>query len=178
MKKIFYCSLLVLSVLSTGLFAQNRFSAGIISTRFGNTADDSKLTDIKNPIGYGVVGSYALSEEISLAFTGEYYKDDMENNLGNERDLRGHISVFLAPFDSKELRPYVSAGIVYTNRKIEYLKDNSEKNKNIVDARFGIGMDYNLIQNLFVNVDFGVYNDGLNVVGWSSSLGLRYGINL
>jgi hypothetical protein len=178
MKKNFFYVIIVMTVMSTGLFAQNRFSVGIISTRFGNTADDSKLTDIKNPIGYGVVGSYALSEEISVAFTGEYYKDDMENNLGNERDLRGHISVFLAPLASKELRPYVSAGIVYTNRKIEYLKDNIEKNKNIVDARFGIGIDYHLMQNLFINVDLGVYNDGLDVVGWSSSVGLRYGINL
>jgi len=175
--KMIYTIALVL-ILSSGIFAQNHFALGIISTRFGNTADDSKLTDIKNPIGYGVLGSYSLSEEISVAFTGEYYKDDMENNLGNERDLRGHISVFLAPIHSQELRPYVSAGIVYTNRKIEYLKDNIEKNKNIVNARFGIGMDYHLIQNLFVNVDLGVYNNGLSVVGWSSSVGLRYGINL
>ena len=170
-------TLTLVLILTSGIFAQNRFAVGIIGSRFGNTKEDSKLTDIKNPAGYGIVASYAISEELSVAFTGEYFKDDLESNLGNERDLRSHVSLFLSPFSSTEPRPYVSAGIVYTNRKIEY-SDNSVETKGLVNARFGIGADYHLIQNLFVNLDLGIYNNGMNVVGWSSSVGLRYGINL
>ena len=171
-------SLAFLLLLTSGLFAQNKFAVGLIGTRFGNTASDSKLTDIKNPMGYGVVASYALTNEFGVAFTGEYFKDDMENNLGQEKDLRFHVSAFLKILQSQNISPYISAGFVYTNRNINYSKDNSEKNEGLADARFGAGVDYNLIQNLALNFDLGIYNNGLNVVGWSSSLGLRYGIKL
>lgn len=177
-KHKYVCSVFFLFFLTTGLFAQNRFAVGLIGTRFGNTVNDSKLTNIKNPFGYGIVASYALSNELGIAFTGEYFKDDMENNLGQERDIRGHLSAYLNVFQSQTLRPYVSAGVVYTNRNIEYAKNNNEKTDGIVNARFGAGVDYNLIQNVFINFDLGVYNDGLNFVGWSSSLGLRYGVSL
>jgi hypothetical protein len=171
-------SLAFLLLLTSGLFAQNKLAVGIIGTRFGNTASDSKLTEIKNPMGYGVVASYALSNEFGIAFTGEYFKDDMENNLGQEKDLRLHVSAFLRILQSATVSPYISAGVVYTNRNINYSKDNSDKNIGIADARFGAGIDYNLIQNLSLNFDLGIYNNGLNVVGWSSSLGLRYGVKL
>jgi hypothetical protein len=158
-------SLAFLLLLTTGLFAQNKLAIGFIGTRFGNTASDSKLTEIKNPMGYGVVASYALSNDFGVALTGEYFKDDMENNVGQEKDLRFHVSAFLRILQSQTVTPYISAGVVYTNRNINYAKDNSEKNEGIVNARFGAGVDYNLIQNLSLNFDLGIYNNGLNVVG-------------
>ena len=164
-------------VLTSGILAQNRFSVGIIGTRFGNSGNDYKLTEIKNPIGSGLFVSYTLSKELSLAFTGEYFKDDMENNLGSERDVRGHISVFFTPFSWESLRPYLGAGIIYTNRKYEYSLNNINKTDDVFNERFAIGLDYRLIQNLSVNIDLGIYNDGMNIVGWSNSIGLRYGIN-
>ncbi len=178
MKTKIITTLAIILMIASGVLAQNKFAVGLIGTRFGNTAGDSKLTEIKNPMGYGVVASYALTKEFGFALTGEYFKDDMENNLGQERDLRIHASAFLRILQSQNISPYISAGVVYTNRNINYQKDNSEKTEGIADARFGAGLDYNLIQNLSLNLDFGIYNNGLNVVGWSSSLGLRYGIKL
>ncbi|MFA6596231.1 MAG: hypothetical protein WCS69_00800 [Ignavibacteriaceae bacterium] len=177
MKNKMVYSLALMFVLTSGVIAQNRFSVGIIGTRFGNSGNDYKLTEIKNPIGSGLFVSYAPSNELSLAFTGEYFKDDMENNLGKERDVRGHLSAFFTPFSWESLRPYLSAGIIYTNRKYDYSLNNINKTDDVFNERFAVGVDYRLIQNLSVNIDLGIYNDGMNIVGWSNSIGLRYGIS-
>jgi len=175
--KIIALSALILFTLS-GISAQSRLSFGLVGTRFENIDNDSKLTDIKNPVGYGLIVGYKLNKDLTLAFTGEYFKDNMENISGNERDLRTHISLYLTPFSIKEINPYISAGLVYTNRQFEYTALNTTKNDGRFDGRFGAGVDFHLISNLSLNVDAALYNDGMNIAGWSSSIGLRINTNL
>jgi hypothetical protein len=172
-RKIIY-SLSILVLFASGLFAQERFALGIVGTRFGNFGNDNKLTKTENPFGYGVVASYRLSNEFAVALTGEYYKDDMENIAGKEKAFRGHLSTFISPVSSETWHPYLSAGIVYSHRKFEYtLPSSSKESDNMLFGRFGVGLDYRLINNLFLNLDLGVYSDGMSVAGWSSSLGFR-----
>lgn len=157
----------------TGLQAQNRFSFGLVGTRFENFNNDSKLTNIKDPFGYGLVAGYTLNKDLTIAFTGEYFKDNMENTPGNERDIRTHVSLYLTPFSMKDIRPYISAGIVYTNRQFEFTALNTTENNGRFDGRFGAGVDFHLISNLSLNLDAALYNDGMHIAGWSSSAGLR-----
>ncbi len=178
MKSRIFATAMALFILTATLTAQNRFAVGLIGTQFGNTANSSKLTELNHPMGYGAVASYALSKEISIAFTGEYFKGDFDSKDGNERDLRAHAAVVLTPLSTEIVRPYISAGIVYTNRNMEYSVKGISETKNIFNARFSLGADYRLIQNLSINADLGLYNDGMNIVGWSSSIGLRYGLNI
>jgi len=173
--KLFLSIALVLTI-TMSLSAQKNLSLGIIGTRFGNTNNDSKLTDIKNPTGYGIVASYNLNSEFGVAFTGEYYKGDIENSAGKERDIRGHLSLFYTFIPESRISPYFSAGIVFTNRNHEYTNGIADKTDNLFFAREGLGVDLKIVQNLSLNLDCGIYHDGLHLVGWSSSVGFRYGI--
>lgn len=173
MKNLIKTSLFIYVLLISSIYAQNRFSVGLVGTRFENIGDGQKLTEIEVPFGYGIILGYNLNKDFTLAFTGEYFKDDMKNNLGEETDLRTHLSAYFTPFDYEVIRPYFSAGIVYTNRNYNYNFNGLEETKNIFDGRFGVGIDYNIIQNVYLNFDAGIYSDGLNIVGWSSSIGLR-----
>ena len=175
MKKLFIILLAIGFLTITG--AQERFSFGLVGTRFANTDNSNKLTEIDNPLGYGVILGYALNENLTIALTGEYFKDDMKNSLGKETDYRAHLSAYLMPFEFTNIRPYLSAGLVYTNRNFDYAIGNDEKD-NLFNGRIGVGLDYSLIRNIGLNADFGFYTDGLNFVGWTSSIGLRYGLNL
>lgn len=170
--KLFAIALLMVLFIG-GTFAQNKFSVGLVGTRFENLGSGQKLTEIENPFGYGVLFGYSLSKDLTVAFTGEYYKDDLKSIVGEERDIRTHLSAYFTPFNAQTLRPYFSAGLVYTNRNTTYTATNLEETKGIFDGRFGVGLDYNLLQNIYLNFDAGLYSDGLNIVGWSSSIGLR-----
>jgi hypothetical protein len=173
MKNKLFMIFLAILLMANGMMAQNRFSIGLVGTRFENLGDGQKLTQIDVPFGYGVVLGYAVNKDISVGFTGEYFKSDMKNFAGEERDLRAHVSAYFTPFPSQTVRPYLSAGLVYTNRNSTYTLTNLEETKGLLDGRFGVGLDYNILQNVYLNFDAGLYSDGLNIVGWSSSVGLR-----
>ena len=167
-------------VLVLGFFAilnaQERFSFGLVGTRFANTDNNNKLTEIENPFGYGVILGYAVNQNLTVALTGEYFKDDMQNISGKETDYRVHLSAYYMPADFSGIKPYLSTGIVYTNRNYEYVSGDDE-NDSIFNGRIGAGLDYSLFSNISLNADLGFYTDGLQFVGWTSSLGLRYGLN-
>ncbi len=173
MKKSIKAALFIYVLFISSIYAQNRFSVGLVGTRFENIGDGQKLTEIDVPFGYGIILGYNINKDFTVAFTGEYFKDDMKNNLGEETDFRTHLSAYFTPFDANVIRPYFSAGIVYTNRNYNYNFNGQEETKNIFDGRFGVGIDYNIMQNVFLNFDAGIYSDGLNIVGWSSSIGFR-----
>ncbi|MDF1611882.1 outer membrane beta-barrel protein [Stygiobacter electus] len=173
MKKLIKAALFIYVLFISSVYAQNSFSIGLVGTRFENIGDGQKLTEIEVPFGYGIILGYNINKDFTVAFTGEYFKDDLKNNLGDETDLRTHLSAYFTPFDTNVIRPYFSSGIVYTYRNYNYRLNGIEETKNIFDARFGAGVDYNIIQNVYLNFDAGIYSDGLNIVGWSSSVGLR-----
>lgn len=176
MKKLLSITVLVLLLAQTGI-AQNKFSIGLVGTRFENTNDNHNLTNAENPLGYGMIVGYSLNENVTFALTGEYFKDDMEKIEGTEKDFRAHLSTYIIPVTFDRFRPYVSAGLVYTNRKLEYNGLKSNETKDVFNGRIGAGIDYLFLDFVGLNVDFGFYNDGWNFVGWSSSVGLRYVLN-
>lgn len=173
MKKLVSITLLVFLLLQTG-FAQSKFSAGLVGTLFGNTNDNNKLTKAKNPFGYGLIIGYALNENVNVALTGEYFKNDFEGITGKEIDFRTNLSTYITPILFDGIRPYFSAGVVYTNRKFDYNGFISAETKNIINSRIGAGINYSLNKYVDLNLDLGLYNDGLYFVGWSSSVGFRY----
>ena len=174
MKKLFAIVFMLIAIVTIN--AQNNFSVGLVGTRFSNTDNNNKLTQIENPIGYGIILGYAINDQFMVALTGEYFQDDMENLTGKETDYRFHLSGYLKPVDFSGIHPYVSAGVVYTNREFDYEQLKNEKD-HLLNARIGAGLDYSLIPNINFNLDLGFYTDGLNFVGWTSSIGLRYGLN-
>lgn len=173
MKHKLYYAIAIIFILSSINFAQNRFSVGLVGTRFENIGDEQKLTEIDSPYGYGVILGYSINQDFTVAFTGEYFKDDLKSIPGKETNYRAHFSAYFTPLQTTTIRPYLSAGFVYTNRSSEYTLTNTTETKGVFDARFGAGLDYPLIRNLSLNFDLGVYSDGLKFVGWSSSIVLR-----
>lgn len=152
-------------------------SLGFVGSYFDNVDNSNKFTDAKDPYAYGIVAGYQISKKFITALTLEYSKSDIEDNLGTQKDFRAHLSAYLLPFAIDRFHPYISAGVVFTNRKSD-LTSSISKTKNFFNGRIGLGIDYSLISNLSFNVDLGFYNDGFNFVGVSSSAGLRYGLNL
>lgn len=162
-------------VLSINSFAQNKFSVGVVVTRFENIGNDSRMSLIDHPMGFGVVGGYSISSDITAALTAEYFKGDMDGINGTESDYRAHLSAYYHPITFYKFRPYLSAGIVVSNKSFSFnFATNDETSKTNLYGRFGCGIDYSLIPKLSANVDLGFYNDGSKIAGWSSSIGLRF----
>jgi outer membrane protein W len=173
-QKLIIISALLL-LLSVNSFAQDKFSIGVVVTRFENIGDDSRMSQIDNPLGFGIIGAYQISNDITFALTGEYFKGDMENVNGDESDYRAHLSVNYHPITFYKLRPYISAGLVVSHKSFSFnFATTDETSKTNIYERYGVGIDYPLISNLTANVDLGFYNDGIKIAGWSGSIGLRY----
>ena len=168
-----FTTIIILSFASLNYAQSKKFSAGVISTYFSNIGNSGKLTQLDHPTGYGLILGYRLTNRALLVATGEYFHGSMENLPGNERDYRFHLSLYYAPLSFDGIRPYISAGLVYTNSNYKYYNGTSD-NDNHFNGRFGAGLDYPLISGINLNADLGLYTDGLNFVGISSSLGLRY----
>jgi hypothetical protein len=104
----------------------------------------------------------------------EYFKGDIDGINGTESDYRGHISAYFHPVSFAGFRPYISGGLVLSNKTFTFnFANNFEISKTNFYGRFGCGIDYSLFANLSANADLGFYNDGIKIAGWSQSLGLR-----
>jgi len=175
MKKLALWFVLLACVCTGSANAQSgQFSVGIVTSQFINTAqDDGYLSTIKNPAGFGVILGYQFHEKAGVGFTGEYMHGDMNNVLGEEKNFRSTVSFFVFPVKLQHTRFYISWGLAFNNRRWEY-EDKSDETDMQPNFRGGIGLDYSLTPNVAVNLDVGMYGDGMNYLGSGSTIGIRY----
>lgn len=172
MKKIII--LITMMLLTSSIFAQNTgLSFGVIGTHFHNESSDNQITKADNPFSYGLMVTKKLNENFSLALTGEYFNEKINSLNANEKALRFNISAVMHTLRNKYFQPYVSGGIIYTNRTLEYNNSNKEEKDNKLNERLSVGAAVPVYANLFVNADLAMYTDGFNFVGWASTLGLN-----
>lgn len=171
-KHMFFALFVVTSVITA---QSNNISVGLVSTHFHNQDGQNRISSADNPFAYGVVVGYQFDNNLSVAFTGEYSKTDLQGITGTEKDIRGHLSMYFTPIHYKLVRPYISTGLVYSNRSIDYTSPNmKDNNDGKIYGRYGIGVDIPLLNNIYFNGDLGGYSNGFKFVGWSGSFGLRY----
>lgn len=169
-------TLIVLITLPLTVHSQSRLSVGIIFSQFNNIGD-KEITDIKSPLGYGLLVGYDITKEFSVAFTGEYLNGNIKSFNGKETNYRTALNAIVKPFDTKLFLPYITAGFVASFKEYDYENlPSSDKFK--LYARYGAGVDYKLIDYLSINFDLGVYFNGMEFSGWTNSLGLRINPNL
>ncbi|MBN2091519.1 outer membrane beta-barrel protein [candidate division KSB1 bacterium] len=175
MKRNYFIMLMVgLFCLSSTLMAQNsKLTFGLLSSHFHNYNSDQRLTEIKNPFGYGLVLGYQLNEHLSLGFTGEYFNGTIESNLGDASHFRGNFSFFIFPFSQKLVNPYFSSGVVYNYQKLEY-NQLADETKDRLHLRTGLGLDFAITPVIHLNFDTSIQSDGMNFVGNVNSFGVRY----
>jgi len=167
--------LALLLILLANSFAQNKYSLGLIATRFENIGDDSRMSQISHPVGVGIIAGYEISGDLTAALTLEYFKGDIDGISGDESDYRAHASAYYHPLSFYGFRPYLSAGLVVSHKSFSFdAATTEETSKTNIYGRFGCGIDYALFAGLSANLDLGFYNDGVKIAGWSGSLGLRY----
>jgi hypothetical protein len=151
------------------------FSVGILSSHFHNYKSDQRVSDIRNPFGYGAVVGCRLNDALSLGFTGEYFSGGMENRPGDETAYRGSLSFFVFPVQSFRLKPYLSAGLVATHRAVENA-DGNDTATNRLQIRESVGVDLAILPAVSLNFDVAAYSDGLKFLGVANSFGLRYAL--
>jgi opacity protein-like surface antigen len=174
MKNFFMMGTAAMLLLTCSAPAQEgRFSVGFLGSQFGNYQLDQRISEIKNPQGYGIVVGYQLRRDIAVGITEEYAEGTMERWQGTEKNYRTNVSVFLFPFVTPHVRPYLSAGVVYTHRHQEYTGAGTQL-KDMGNGRLGAGLDYPVFDRISLNGDLGLYNDGWKFVGWGGTFGLRY----
>jgi hypothetical protein len=150
-------------------------TVGLIGSQFGNFQRDQRISEIKNPVGYGIIVGYQFHRNAALALTTEFFNGNIESGGGTERDTRTNMSLFIFPIEYSRLRPYLSTGVVLTLRSLAYMNAATEK-KNIISGRLGGGVDYPILGPINANGDLGFYTDGWRYIGWGGTLGLRYTI--
>lgn len=156
------------------LFAQgNAVTVGILGTRFTNNSTEFRLSETKDPIGMGIIAGYLLNKTVALGVTAEYFSGNHENNsVNNEKALRTGLSVFAFPAAYKNLRLFVSGGLINTVRFSD--NNGTTESFDFLNARFSAGLDFSILPGLSVMYDAGIYTNGWNTTGSSHSLGLRY----
>jgi len=177
MKRIMITLVTLVIFAASSLFAQSNspLTVGLVGTHFHNYQSDNRLTEITNPYGIGAVVGYQLNQDFGLGLTVEYFNGDMERYAGTETDYRAHLSAFAFPIRIYNARPYLSAGIVFTRQKQDF-DNGQEKTDNWFNGRMGVGVDYPVLPNVSLNVDFGFYSNGWDFVGWASTVGIRFGL--
>ncbi len=169
--KYFLAALLFVSVSS---FAQTgKYSVGIVTTQFVNANSQNKISELNNPNSFGIILGVKINKDVFLAITTEYFDGNIQNGKIKEKNYRAHASLYFKPIASGRFSPYFSAGLVAAHRK---QSGSVEKNETQFFGRFGFGIDFNLIDRLFLNTDMGFYSNGLNYSGVSTSVGLRFAL--
>ena len=176
MKRI---SILLVAVFSL-LFVQttlaqfdiHHLTIGVVSTQVFSQDQDHKMSDIKNPVGMGAVLGYQFDKAGAVGLTVQYADGKLEQGGGKEKDVRTSLSAFVYPLSMQTVRPYVSAGMVYTRRTTTF-DTGLDQTKDLWHARFGVGAEYSLLRMITVTVDLGAYNDGMRFVAGGGSLGFR-----
>jgi hypothetical protein len=156
-------------------FAQfniDHLTVGVVSTQLFSQDQDHKMSDIKNPLGVGAVLGYQFNKAGAVGLTVQSIDGNLEQGGGREKDVRTSLSVFVYPLALQNVRPYVSAGMVYT-RKTTTFNVGGERSEDLWHARFGVGAEYSLLRTLTLTVDLGTYNDGMRFVAGGGSLGFR-----
>ncbi len=177
MKKISF--FVILCFITTTAFAQlSNYSIGIIGTHFHNQSKDNRISkELDNPYGYGVIVARNINEKFSVALSAEYYNDNIKKIDATETAYRFHLSGAFHTLETEYIEPYFAAGLVFTNRIVEYKKDNiSDETDNLLNGRLSVGMNIPVYANLFVNGDLAMYTDGFNYVGWATTIGFRVGL--
>ncbi len=153
-------------------FDIHHLTVGVVSTQMFSQDQEHRMSDIKNPAGMGAVLGYQFDKAGAVGLTVQYADGKIEQGGGKEKDVRTSLSAFVYPLSMQTLRPYISAGMVFTHRTTTF--DNGlDQTKNLWHARFGVGAEYSLLPMLTLTVDLGTYNDGMRFVAGGGSLGFR-----
>ncbi|MCF8317101.1 MAG: hypothetical protein K9I71_13300 [Ignavibacteriales bacterium] len=172
MKTLKNILLIMLIISASTLVYGQKFSAGIIGTSFFTNKGGEKFSELNNPIGQGIVFGYSINKDIAIALTGEYFEGNLSDTSIKEKNNRVHLSIYLLPMKFNKLSTYFSCGVVYSNQVTE--AGGKENTENFFNGKIGLGMDYLVYNKISVNLDLGVYNDGLIYNGASTTIGLRY----
>jgi hypothetical protein len=174
MKKLNIAFLGFLLFSLTNAFADTgRFSLGLVSSQFQNRTKSHNISEANNPLGYGLYLGVKMDEHVSFGFTGSYLNGDLKQQQGEETSYRGQAAIVFHPFKVAVLRPYFSAGLVYTYQSIDFSNAKNDEN-HVLQFRDSLGLEYNFAPGLAVNVDFALYNDVFHVIGTATSVGIRY----
>ncbi len=157
---------------STMIQAQGKYSIGLVSSNLVNLDNDHKISNIESPFGYGFVLGAKITKEATVAATFEYLSGDAEDSYANVKDYRGHISVFVTPMNFGNFYPYFSGGAVVSSSRTSLNGKDTDDTQ--MFARFGVGVDYKLLNNFGLNFDLGIYSNGLKFNGLSNSIGFRF----
>lgn len=174
-RKLFTWMLALLCLSGRSMAQSPDFSVGILSSHFHNYKSDQRVSDIRNPFGYGAVVGCRFNDALSLGFTGEYFSGGMEHRPGDETAYRGSLSFFVFPVQSFRLRPYLSAGLAATRRTVENA-DGGDTVTNRLQIREGVGVDFAILPAMSLNFDVAAYSDGLKFLGLANSFGLRFAL--
>ena len=164
---------IVLMLIASGLFAQEKaITFGIVTSKFHNYKSNQGMSELKNPLGSGLMVGYSLQKNVALSVIGEYMKDEVGNNV-KLSDMRATFLAHAFPYQWKNVRPYISGGLVYLRHTLEsdLVKDEISSSFQI---RQSIGLDFQLSPQMSLNFDMAAYSDGLKYLGHASSFCVRY----
>ncbi|HTY36426.1 MAG TPA: outer membrane beta-barrel protein [Bacteroidota bacterium] len=177
MKRVLFLLVAVFTLLTTqtsvAQFDSHRLTFGVVSTQLFSQDQDHKMSDIKNPLGMGAVLGYQFDKAGAVGLTVQYADGTLEQGGGKEKDVRTSLSMFVYPLSLQTIRPYFSAGMVYTRRTTSF-DSGLDQSKDLWHARFGVGAEYSLFRMVTMTVDLGAYNDGMRFVAGGGTLGFRF----
>jgi hypothetical protein len=167
----------VLLILTTGsrIPAQSGdFSAGVFTT-LQNYQRNSMLSQINDPVGFGIVLQYNLHTNIALQASGVHTRGNHENRNGTETNVQAKGAMLYYPLETGIIRPYFMGGFGYMSIS-RNLNNVGKKNGSNIYSEYGLGADINVLNQVNLNINLVFYNDGLGFAGYGSSLGFRYSL--
>jgi len=174
--KQYKLSVVILLMLATSVMAQDGvWSFGVVGSHHKNHNSSLRLSEMDNPTGMGVFAGYSINEYLTFGLTGHRFSGDIENGMGEATLFRSSASAYLFPIQWKRFRPFISAGMIYTRQELDYNIGN-EKTDHLLQMRHGLGLDVALFPGVSISGELAVFSDGLNFIGSTRSVGIRYSL--
>lgn len=173
MKRLTLFVMILALAAGTASAQDGHWTVGLISSHQHNFKADHRLSEMDNPMGYGLSLGYTINQYATFGVTATYYNADLESSLGDETLWRSSFSTYLFPFQWDRVRPFVSAGLVYSHQNLDF-NGGTNETKNLLQMRHGLGLDVVIVPGVHLNLESAFYSDGLNYLGAVNSFGFRY----
>lgn len=165
---------LMVFITSISFAASNRLDVALKTSVWGDQTDaKNRVTSIKNPLSVGFQMRYHFRPDFALQLANESLKGSTYNSLGDGLNVHTSLSALIYPIKYGRVLPYVNFGFNWSQRH-DNVNDELHNTRNDLNILTGVGFDLPLLGNMVYSLETRAYSDGLNYLGWGTTISMGY----
>jgi hypothetical protein len=141
------------------------------SSYFGDQSNEAhRVTTLKNPWSFGFQSRYHFDHNGAFQFSAQSLSGRMQAANGDELSVMATFSALVYPLRGTRVSLFLSSGVMW----IQSLREGEDASRTQLAFQMGFGSDLTLPGNLILSLEVKPYTDGLNYLGWGTSVYFGY----